>query len=310
MANALSGTQPAPHHPPSLGGEAVRASPGVMTLRRLANTGMWIFCVGSTVLAIIPLLMVLFYLVKNGLPVLKPSFFTQDQPPPGHVGGGLHNAITGTMLIVGLASCVGLPFGILGGIFLSEFGNNRLGFVIRFATDVLNGIPSIVIGIFVYAVAVLPVTAATNGKESFSAYAGGLALGIMMIPTIMRTTEEIVKLVPMSLREGALALGDTRAHAVFKIVLGAAKGGVVTGILLAVARISGETAPLLFTALSNTSTNYRPGRPTASLPVVVYNFATSSDNNWNSLAWGGALVLVLLIFVLSVASRYATRQHQ
>ncbi len=282
-------------------------SQSLMTRRKGANHLMWALCILSTTLAVIPLLLVLYYVTIQGVKVLNLDFFTQVQKPMGESGGGMKHAIVGTMMMVGIASCIGLPVGILGGIFLSEFGNNRLAFYFRFAADVLNGIPSIVIGVFVYAVAVLPVSKATNGNVSFSAWAGGLALGIMMVPTIMRTTEEIVKLVPSSLREGALALGDTRWHSTFKIVLGAAKGGVITGILLAIARVSGETAPLLFTALGNNFFNTDPKQPTASLPVTIYTFATSADDGWNSLAWGGAFVLVAMILVLSIAARYATQ---
>ncbi len=275
---------------------------------RLAKNGlMRALCALATLLAVIPLGLVLFTIAVKGLPVLNAEFFTATERAAGVAGGGLKHAILGTLLMVGLASCLGLPVGILGGIYLSEFGQNRLGFAIRFAADVLNGIPSIVIGVFVYTIAVLPVTKATNGNVTYSALAGGLALGIMMIPTVMRTTEEIVKLVPMALREGALALGDTRWHSVFKIVLGAAKGGVLTGVLLAIARIAGETAPLLFTALGSRYVNFDVRHPTASLPVKIYDFATSADNHWNDLAWGGAFVLVALILVLSVVARYFTR---
>jgi phosphate transport system permease protein len=282
-------------------------SKSLMSRRKGANKLMWALCILSTALAIIPLLLVLYYVTIQGIKVINLDFFTQVQKSMGETGGGMMHAILGTMMMVGIASCIGLPIGIMGGIFLSEFGNNRLAFYFRFAADVLNGIPSIVIGVFVYAVAVLPVSKVTNGNVSFSAWAGGLALGIMMIPTVMRTTEEIIKLVPSSLREGALALGDTRWHSTFKIVLGAARGGVITGILLAIARISGETAPLLFTALGNNFLNRNPNQPTASLPVTIYTFATSADDGWNALAWGGAFVLVAMILALSIAARYATR---
>ncbi len=268
--------------------------------RKTSNIAMQSLCGFATFLAIIPLILVISYIVVKGLAVMNLDFFTQVQKPASDMGGGMKHSIVGTLMMVGLACGIGLPFGILGGIYLSEFGGNRMGFAIRFAADVLNGVPSIIIGLFVYAIAVLPF-------KHFSAWAGGLALGIMMIPTIMRTTEEIVRLVPMSLREGALALGDTRWHSVFVIVLASAKGGVVTGVLLAIARISGETAPLLFTALSNNFYNTDPSRPTASLPVTIYQFATSPSDNWQALAWGGALVLVALIFVLSIAARYFTR---
>lgn len=282
-------------------------SRGRINQRKFANGAMLFFCGLATLAAIIPLALVLSYVAIKGLSVINLDFFTQAQNPPGEIGGGMKHSILGTLMLIGLASCIGLPCGILGGIYLSEFGGNRLGFAIRFAADVLNGVPSIIIGVFVYAIAVVPVTRATNSAISFSAWAGGLALGIMMIPTIMRTTEEIVRLVPMSLREGALALGDTRWHSVLKIVLASARGGVITGVLLAVARISGETAPLLFTAFANNFLNLDPSQPTASLPVTIYVFATSPFASWQALAWGGALVLVTMILVLSLAARYATR---
>lgn len=286
--------------------------------RKFANGAMWAFCVLSTVLAIIPLVLVLTLLAKNGLgAILRPGFFTQVAPPAGETGGGMKHAIIGSLLIIGLASCIGLPFGILGGIYLSEFGKNRLGFCVRFAADVLNGVPSIIIGIVVYAIAVLPVTKATHGDISYSAWAGGLALGVMMIPTVMRTTEEILALVPMALREAALALGGTRWHTTLKVVLGAARGGVITGVLLAVARVSGETAPLIFTILGNNNLTFEPrhpvsslSQPTAALPLQIFTFATSADPNWIRLAWGGSLILVLMILVLSLAARYFTSRQK
>ena len=283
------------------------ASRSLMTRRHGANYLMWGFCIAATLLALIPLILVISYVTVQGLKVMNLDFFTLVEKPAGEIGGGMKHAILGTLIIVGLASVVGIPFGILGGIYLSEFGDTRFGFAVRFAADVLNGIPSIIIGMFVYAIWVLPLTRATDGAQSYSAWAGGFALGIMMVPTIMRTTEEIVRLVPMSLREGALALGDTRWHTVLKVVLGAAKGGVVTGVLLAIARVSGETAPLLFTIAANTSVTLNPNDRMAALPVKIFEFAQSPDPNWNSLAWGGSFVLVMMIFILSLAARYFTR---
>ncbi len=285
-------------------------SQSLIRWRKFNNGFMRALCALATLLAIIPLFLVLYYVTMKGIKVMKPEFFTQIQRPAGEAGGGMKHAILGTMMMVGLASCLGLPIGILGGIYLSEFGQNRFGFIVRFATDVLNGIPSIIIGVFVYTIAVLPVTNATRDAENpitFSALAGGLALGIMMIPTIMRTTEEIVRLVPQSLREGALALGDTRWHSTLKIVLNAAKGGVITGVLLAIARIAGETAPLLFTAADSLYLNLNPLKQTASLPVRIYLSAGSPDDRWVALAWGGSFVLVMMIFVLSLLARYVTR---
>lgn len=279
-----------------------------MIRRKFANILMWTFTTLATLLAIVPLILVLYYVTTQGLKVLNLDFFTKVQPQSGELsGGGMGHSIIGSLIMIAIASVIGLPLGILGGVYLAEFGNNRFGGIVRFSADVLNGIPSIVIGIFVYTIAVLPVTKATKGDVSFSAWAGGLALGIMMVPTIMRTTEEIVKLVPMAMREAALALGATRWRAVFKIVLGAAKGGIITGVLLAVARISGETAPLLFTALGNNYFNRDPSKPMASLPVTIYNFATSADDHWRDLAWGGSFVLVAMIGILSLAARHFTR---
>ena len=270
--------------------------------RRGANVLMWVFTVLATTLAIVPLFLVLYYIVLKGGSSLNWAFFTQVQTAGDEPGGGVAHAIVGSSMMIGLASCIGLPMGVLGGIYLAEFGNNRLGGVIRFAADVLNGVPSIVIGIFVFAVAV-----ARGPIHHPSALAGGLALGIMMIPTIMRTTEELIRLVPMSLREASLALGDTRWHTVLRIVLHTARAGVITGILLAIARISGETAPLLFTALGNIFMNHDVRNPTASLPVTIFTFATSASPKWIGQAWAASLVLVALISILSIAARYFTR---
>ena len=273
-----------------------------MLKRKAANTAMWFGAGLATLLAVVPLGLVLWFVLSKGIQVINWDFFTQVQRPPGEAGGGIKHSIAGTMMLIGIASCIGLPFGILGGIYLAEYGNNRFGWTVRFAADVLNGVPSIVIGIFVYAVAIMPLPA---DNRHFSAWAGGLALGLMMIPTVMRTTEEIVRLVPMSLREAALALGDTRWHTTLKIVLGAARGGVITGVLLAIARVAGETAPLLFTALGNNYFSLNPNEPIASLPVTIYTFAIAPDDRWNSLAWGGAFVLVMMVLILSLAARYA-----
>jgi phosphate transport system permease protein len=282
---------------------SIAKSSGIwMFKRKAANMAMWAGAIAATICAVVPLGLVLWYVASKGLSVINLDFFTQVQRPPGEMGGGIKHSIAGTLLLVGIASCIGLPFGILGGIYLSEFGNNRFGWTVRFAADVLNGVPSIVIGIFVYAIAIMPLP---PEKRHFSAWAGGLALGLMMIPTIMRTTEEIVRLVPMSLREAALALGDTRWHTVFKVVFSAARGGIITGVLLAVARVAGETAPLLFTALGNNYFSLNPNEPIASLPVTIFTFAIAPDDRWNALAWGGAFVLVMMVFVLSLAARYA-----
>jgi phosphate transport system permease protein len=270
--------------------------------RRMLNWLMYVLTILATILAVIPLILVLYYVMVRGVGVLNWQFFSQVQAPPGETGGGLKHAIAGTLLIVGMASILGLPFGILGGIYLAEFGNNIFGWWVRFAADVLNGVPSIVVGIFVYAIVILPMP-----HPHFSAWAGSLALGIMMIPTVMRTTEEIIRLVPTSLRDASWALGATRSFTMIRIVLSTARAGVITGVLLAIARIAGETAPLLFTALGNNFFSLNPNQPIASLPVTIFNFAMAADDRWNALAWGGSLVLVLMVLVLSIAARYFTR---
>jgi phosphate transport system permease protein len=268
--------------------------------RKGANALMWVGAIAASTLAMIPLVMVLYYLAVRGIPAINLAFFTQLPKPVGEPGGGLAHAIVGTLILIGLASVVGVPVGILGGVYLAEFGNNRLGWTVRFCADVLSGVPSIVIGIFIYAVVVLPM-----GR--FSALAGGAALGVMMIPTVIRTTEELVRLVPMSLREASLALGSTHARTVFRVVLLAARGGVITGVLLAVARIAGETAPLLFTAFGNLYWSTRLDEPIASLPVQIYVYATSPYAEWQAQAWAASLVLVAIVLILSIAARYVTR---
>jgi len=268
--------------------------------RKAANGTMWIVACTATVAAVIPLVVILYYVAAHGLPALNIAFFTQLPKPPGETGGGMANAIVGTLVLVGLASAIGLPIGILGGVYLAEFGNNRFGWGVRFAADVLAGVPSIVIGILVWVIVVVPM-------HSFSALAGGVALGIMMIPTVMRTTEELVRLVPLSQREAALSLGATQWRTVFKVVLLAAKGGIITGVLLAVARIAGETAPLLLTTLGNSFWSTRLDRPIASLPLQIFQYAISPWDDWHAKAWAASLLLVLLITVLSIAARYVTR---
>ena len=229
------------------------------------------------------------------------DFFTQMPKPVGEVGGGMANAIVGTLLIVGLGALFAIPTGIMTGIYLSEYAGTRLSSTVRFAADTLNGVPSIVIGVFVYTIAVLPV-------KQFSALAGGLALGIMMIPIIARTTEELLLLVPGSMREGSLALGATRAQATFSVVLPAALPGILTGVVLALARIAGETAPLLFTAFNNRFFNTTLTQPMASLTVTVFTYAISPYEDWHRQAWAGALVLVAIVFVCSLFARITTRR--
>jgi phosphate transport system permease protein len=221
--------------------------------------------------------------------------------PVGETGGGMANAILGTLMLIGIASGIAVPVGMLSGVYLSEYSGSRFASLVRFTADVLNGVPSIVIGIFAYGIAVMPF-------KRFSALAGGLALGFMMIPIIARTTEELLKLVPPSLREGALALGATRARAAFSVMVPAALPGIMTGILVALARIAGETAPLLFTSFNNRFFTTRLDQPIASLTVQVYTYAISPYDDWHRQAWAGALVLVGVVFVFSVLARVVTRR--
>jgi len=254
----------------------------------------------AAIVALVPLFLILTDLFLKGIGSVNGAFFTELPRPVGETGGGMANAIAGTFYLIGLACLVGLPVGICGGIYLSEFGKGKLGATVRFAADLLNGTPSIVIGIFVYAVVVLPM-------KSFSALAGGIALGILMIPTVLRTTETMMQLVPQSLREGALALGVPYWRTLLSVVLRTARGGILTGILLSIARVAGETAPLLFTALGNQFFSLYWDQPIAALPLQIFNFAISPFEEWRAQAWAGALVLIGLILTLNVSSRIFMR---
>ncbi|MBI2221913.1 MAG: phosphate ABC transporter permease PstA [Acidobacteria bacterium] len=256
-------------------------------------------CALSVATALLPLAAVLYFVVSQGVSSLNLAFFTQMPKPVGETGGGMANAIAGTVILTGLGAAFAIPIGVLSGIYISEYGGSRFASLVRFAADTLNGVPSIVIGVFAYAVFVLPF-------KQFSALAGGAALGIMMIPIITRTTEELLKLVPSALREGALALGATRARAVFTVVLPAALPGILTGILLALARIAGETAPLLFTAFNNRFWSTDLGQPISSLTVQVFTYAISPYEDWHRQAWAGALVLVSMVLVCALLARITT----
>jgi len=262
-----------------------------------------ILCGVSVLVALVPLVLILFYVVTQGISSLNWGFFTQMPRPVGEPGGGMANAIAGSMIVVGLGALFAIPLGIMSGIYASEYAGTRLASAVRFAADTLNGVPSIVIGVFVYGIAVLPFRA-------FSALAGGVALGIMMIPLIMRTTEELLLLVPGSLKEGALALGATRARAVFSVVVPAALPGIFTGILLALARIAGETAPLLFTAFNNGFFSTDVRQPIATLTVQVFNYAISPYPDLHRQAWAGALVLVSIVLFCSLLARVATARME
>ena len=274
---------------------------GTRLRRRLVSAAAVGFCILSVVLALVPLGFILFFVLKEGLPALTFDFLTRLPKPVGEQGGGMGNAIVGSSILIALAGLIAVPIGIVSGIHLAEFRAGRLATVVRFAADVLNGVPSIVIGIFAYSIAVMPFS-------RFSALAGGVALGIMMIPIIVRTTEELLNLVPPSLRDGALALGATRARAVFSVILPAALPGILTGVLVALARIAGETAPLLFTAFNNRFWSIRLNQPIASLTVQVYTYAISPYDDWRRQAWAGATVLIGAVLLFSLLARTAIRR--
>jgi phosphate transport system permease protein len=269
------------------------------SLRKLTSSLFVGFCGLSVLLALLPLAFVLFFVISQGIRALNIDFFTQMPKPVGEPGGGMANAIVGTLLVTSLGSLMAIPIGVISGIYMSEYAGTRLSSAVRFAADTLNGVPSIVIGVFAYGIAVLPF-------KQFSALAGGVALGIMMIPIIARTTEELLLLVPNTMREGALALGATRARAVFTVVVPAALPGIVTGIVLALARIAGETAPLLFTSFNNRFFTTGLRQPIATLTVQVYTYAISPYEDWHRQAWAGALVLVTIVCGCSVLARLAT----
>ena len=256
-------------------------------------------CFGAVLLALVPLALILFYVLTQGISAINLGFFTKMPAQIGDPPGGMLNGIVGSLIVTGLGALFAIPIGITAGIYASEFRGTRFAGAIRFAADTLNGVPSIVIGVFAYGIVVLPL-------HHFSALAGGFALGVMMLPLVMRTTEELLLLVPPSLREGALALGATRARAVFTVVLPAALPGIITGVLLALARVAGETAPLLFTSLNNSFFSTDPRQPISTLTVQVYTFATSPYPEWHQQAWAGALVLVTMVLTTSVFARFAT----
>ncbi len=257
-------------------------------------------CYVAAGVTIIPLVYIFFYTTAQGFSSLNPAFFTGLPAPVGEEGGGMANAIVGTLILVGLGSVIGIPVGVLAGVYVSEYSGGIFANVVKFVTDVLSGVPSIIIGIFAYGVIVLPM-------GQFSAYAGGFALGILMIPTITRTTEEMLRLVPKNLREASLALGVSRWKTTVRVVLKTASAGIITGILLAIARAAGETAPLLFTAFGNRFWSDSLDQPIASLPVQIFSYAISPYEDWHRQAWAGAFVLIALVFVVNLLVRLATR---
>jgi phosphate transport system permease protein len=271
-------------------------------LRRLKSNTMVGLMIFAVLLAVLPLLLILGSLIVKGAGSLSVAFFTRMPVPAGETGGGVLNAIVGTLMIVGMAALVGVPIGIGAGIYCAEYPGTRLALTTRFVSDVLNGTPSIVVGIFAWTVIVA-------NQHHYSAIAGALALAMLMIPMVMRTTEELLKLVPNSLREAALALGYARWRTSLSVMFRTALPGIVTGSLLAVARIAGETAPLLFTALGSQYLSFNPNAPMAALPLVIYTYAVGPYDEWHQFAWAAALVLILVVLVLSIAARIVTRQR-
>jgi len=318
---------------------SVGRSSGNLARRKAVNAIMLILCILAAGLAIAVLGLVLYFLLSKGFSSLHLSLFTRMPDAVNTGQGGMAQSIFGTLVLLGVASVIGLPFGILGGIYQVE-ARGKFASTVRFFTDVLNGMPSIVIGIFAYAVVVVPIAAKAalehKPPAGFSAYAGGFALGILMVPTVMRTTEEILRLVPFSLREASLGLGGTRWRTMWSVVLPAARGGVITGVMLALARIAGETAPLLFTIMGNDlfQTHHVPvggghvrlgkhmihlpaghftvptlNAPIDALPLRIYNYSGDADLHHNAQAWAAAVILISLILILSVAARFATRSN-
>jgi phosphate transport system permease protein len=271
-------------------------------LRRLVSNLMVGLMIGAVIVALLPLFFILLNLIVKGASSLSLDFFTKTPAPAGETGGGVAHAIVGTLIIVGVACGLGLPIGIAGGIYCAEYPTSRLTWVTRFVADVMNGTPSIVVGVFAWAWIVAT-------QKHFSALAGSVALAMLMIPMVLRTTEEMIKLVPNSLREAALALGYPRWRTSLQIVVRTTLPGIVTGSLLAVARIAGETAPLLFTALGSQYLSFNVNQPMAALPLTVFTYATGPYEEWHRYAWAAALVLILVVLVLSLGARLAIRRR-
>jgi phosphate transport system permease protein len=267
--------------------------------RKFANVGATGFAVGSAVLVLTPLLAIFIYLLIKGIGSVNLAFLTQTPKPVGEPGGGMANAIVGSGVVLALASVIGIPVGIGCGIYLAEYGRNRFGDFVRFTADVLNGVPSIVIGIVAYSLVVLR-------QKHFSAYSGGFALAIMMVPTVARATEEMLLMVPNSIREAAFGLGIPKWRTTLSITLRTASAGVITGCMLAFARVAGETAPLLFTAFGNQYWNLNPNQPTAALPLQIFTYAISPFDEWHKQAWAGALILIVMIVAAVAAVRIVT----
>ncbi|MFC4456027.1 phosphate ABC transporter permease PstA [Deinococcus sonorensis] len=269
--------------------------------RRGVNAGMAVIITLGTLLVIAPLLWIIIYLVTQGISSLNLDFFTRTPAPEGETGGGWLNAIVGSLIMLAIAAAVGVTVGVAGGVFLAEFPRHRLMPTVRMVSDVLAGIPAIVVGLVIYSLVVL--------HTGFSGFAGGLALGLLMIPIVVRTTEEVLKLVPLAVREAGMALGLPQWRVIVSIVLPAATSGIITGVMLALARVAGEAAPLLFTAFGNNLLNFNPGKAMSALPLQIYIGATSSYDENQRLAKAGSLLLILLILIASLLARAASRRR-
>ena len=268
--------------------------------RRLTDVGVTVLAILATLLVVAPLVAIFVYLIYKGARSVNLAFFTQVPKPVGEAGGGMANAIVGSGVLLGLASAIGVPIGIGGGIYLAEFGRGtKLANAVRFTADVLNGVPSIVMGLAIYSLIVLP-------QHHFSALSGGVALGIMMIPTVCRTTEEMLLMVPLAVREAAQGLGVANWRSVLSITVKTASPGIITGCMLAFARVAGETAPLIFTAFGNPFTSTKLSQPIEALPLQIYVYALSPYDDWHRLAWAGSLVLIVLIVLAVALVRYVT----
>jgi phosphate transport system permease protein len=271
---------------------------GLYARRRVVNIVYVTLSIVATAIGLAILALILYELLRKGIPALSLDFFTKDTPGPGSAGGGMANAIIGSVFMTTLATLVGTPVGVLTGTYLAEYGRGSyLAPVVRFVNDVLLSAPSIIIGVFVYGLVVVPM-------HGFSAWAGSAALAIIVVPVVVRTTEDMLRLVPGSLREAAVALGAPQWKVIVMVTYRAAIQGMLTGVMLAVARIAGETAPLLFTVISNQFTSFNMNHEMANLPVVIYQFANSAYNNWIDLAWGGALLITITILLLNIVARF------
>ena len=269
---------------------------------RLAkDLGFRIYLATSTLILLIPLILILYYIVSNGINVINLDFLTSLPNPPGVLGGGISNAIVGSGLLIGIAGALSIPFGVALGLFLNEFSETRLASAVRICVEILQGIPSIVIGIIAYLWIVVPL-------GGFSAFSGGIALAMMMLPMVVRATEETLKLIPHSLKEASLGLGVPYYRTMIKIIVPAGANGILTGVLLGVARVAGETAPLLFTAFGNPFMTVNITQPVNSLPLIIYNFATSPYSDWQQVAWGASLVLIIFVLGLSLLARTLIKQ--